>query len=192
MKELFPYMDIQVMVGILNWEMATDVDYHDVDCVRIHPDFVVATCKNCEDAGPELLHDDYAVITVTTPIDLGPPGRQRRAICLPDENEEEMFNADTRFTVSGWGMEYVINQHYRSFAVDMVSRYVSSGTQPDVLQKKVARYIPRTNCKESYPHLPKNMLCFEALSGSSKSILTESDSGGESSPVWQAIGSDFK
>ena len=43
---VFPYLEIEVLVGVLEWHLATRSDRYGVDCVRVHPLFRPEQCAD--------------------------------------------------------------------------------------------------------------------------------------------------
>ena len=125
------YSIIQVLVGEHDYTTSDNITTrYDVACQKSHPDYSSSTTDN-----------DYAILTLTSSIDLTSTGSVARAACLPDSSDKNFVDEVTPFVVSGWGT------------------LSSGGSQPDVLHHVTVLYIKPENCDDAYPGLTDNMIC---------------------------------
>ena len=147
---------IRVLVGEHNIKDGMhNVVRHNVQCIQNHPRYFKKPYDN-----------DFAIITLKTPIDLS-SNSTARAACLPTKEDADVFGTNgTHFTVSGWG------------------RLTYGGDTPTVLQRAEVPYFPTQACREIYANktdyeglITKNMLCAGTAAGGIDSC--SGDSGGK-------------
>jgi len=116
---------IWVKVGEHNIETNDDkATIHKVDCIHRHPHYFYYW---------GWANNDFAILTLKTPLDLTGPNSLARAACLPNDDIPEFRHNQTMFTVSGWGLMEEKGEE-----------------QPEVLQKVDVPYFTPVTCAEAY------------------------------------------
>jgi len=127
-------MTTQVIAGEHNLLSTADkATRHDIAHVFDHPNYAT---------GPAGY--DFSILTLTTPINLGPESHSR-AVCLPDAGDNT-FTSNDVFTVSGWG--------------HLVSGCNQQNCTPDVLHHVEVPWVSDEQCEEGYPgKITETMIC---------------------------------
>jgi len=96
---------------------------HSIAKVLDHPDYTTQGTKN-----------DFSILTLTTPINLGPESHSRAA-CLPDAGDTT-FTTNDVFTVSGWGHK--------------VAGCTQASCRPTKLHHVEVPWVSDAQCRQAY------------------------------------------
>jgi len=135
---------VQVVVGEHKLLSMTDGVRHSVASFKKHPGYNSRTVDN-----------DYAIITLEKPIELGD---KAKAACLPKSEDDPKLREGQKLTVSGWG------------------RLSEDSGPPTVLHGAKVPFVPNATCKRAYRSITSNMMCAGYANGQIDSC--SGDSGG--------------
>jgi len=151
----------RVVVGEHNTATGADGVFHEIACIKDHPDY----------SFPKY---DFSILTLKEPVDITSADSKARAACLPS-NTSRLYDNGEMMTVSGWGAQ----EEGQSF-FDL----------PAVLHHVEVPGVPSNVCQEDYnvgpfrPRITAEMMCagldeggIDSCQGDSGGPLTHEENG---------------